>query len=1142
MDADETRKVINDALADIMEIQAAAQSPDALQSALPPFAAFLPPPPVEAPLESAPPYPAPRSAPLPPIAAPSAPPLSASEQAVGDAWVAHLRQLREQEQQAKEEQRRDLEPRFGRGLAADLLAEDAEDPLERSLSARYDAPRQADASARSSRFGDIASDIAGGLGTPAPEPVDDALVTSRVPVRDLQAEAFVTSERADAPRFGSFSEAQSRRQEIETGLRDRYTQEGRFGDIGGADYKDALRSDLADEELAEPKRTGLAGVKQRMGEEWNSQWGKLNYAFAATDLLQGAGKLYAATNSGDYVTPEEKASAAGGLLQGAGALVGTALGGWGGGIIGGGIGSFAENILTANQQREQSIRQTSELVGTVTGGDANAVREFTEALRSGTAAVKEVQQAFSTLTNAGPGVNTTTSLAGAEAMSNALGERFNPALSGVERAIGSDPILRGLQPELGRTGGRLTASQYGDLAVTEAFQGDFAASNNALTLQEGAQATQYDKDKAFTERWADTPIWTKLLYPSKNGAALDAAQRMGTEAPDPNAAGVAAQTVKDRDAAFGLYLDSSSAQEQARAGVGLAETRLSLSQASGGGSQAMAVQVRAIDALVKTSTPALEADAKGIQDYLTAHPDMAPQMRNALQRTLDDDLAAPEKMALLDRQEHRRLFDTEQQEQAAGYGLSQSAAQSALVTGRLSGRTNAEMQGQEDALLAGQRAFAGQQRQDASSSLVSPAERAAMQAHANALDTDAAQQGYAFKMGGYAQTLGGIDLRADRAGLGVTQAQIGGGAGDVYQARGQEVDAFRAKIAELSTELQRGALTVEDRTAKERELTAAQGQAVRADFTRTQDYFGDQSRLTDTQESTAAVGLGRRMARRGNAGYDPNITALAGAAVSEAEGHLAYDRAHYSGNRQLLAGDENRVATAAEQYQERLDAANPYHRTGAQVRRFNDDETNAEMAQISPWMAGPEGSPLTRNSRLIDDYRRDMAGLQGNRAKHLQAGDWRDEDETGFRQELNADRLKEARAEHDLVYGGLLPQEVQARIGAPGGGAGVAVQPLAAVAAAYGAYNPTQGSFGAHPNGYHSSVGMAPEGGAAGAFALHLGIGNTGSEGGAAAKTADNTAQLVRLFSDFLRHVQTANQHPPQAMGQVSAYARGLNP
>lgn len=944
---------------------------------------------------------------------------------------------------------------------------------------------------------------------------------------------------ANRPRYASYEEFSQAKSDVLSDARNQYAASGRGADIGGAGFSREVSEanvSLGLEAAPEVRAKGLRGLAQNMREDFAEPFGALNYGFAISQLGQEGGQYYAHVNNGSYVTPEENTSAAAGLLGGVGAIAGTAIGSmlapgvgsWVGGMIGGGAGSAAAGLIGANEQREQSIRQTSEMVGTLTGSDASAVREFTEALRGGTAAVKEVGQAFTTLTNAGPGVNTTASLAGAQFMSNALGERFNPALSGIEQAIGNDPILRGLQPMLGATGGKLTPQQYGDLAVTEAFSGDFAASNNALTLQQGSLSTQYDRDKHFVDEFSQANPFIQAAYPTKVRAMNEARARMEHEAPDAAAGATLAQTVQERDAAFGLYVGSASSQETARAGIGLAETRLSLVQASGGGSADMAAQQASIRAMVTSSTPALQAEAVGIGQYLSAHPDMNPQMRLALQRTQDDDLAAPEKLALLAKQTDRAVFDEQRREREGEYSLTQSGFQSTLTRGRLSGQTNAELQGSEDASLAAQRGYADQQRTDAANTMVTPAQRSAMLASANALDTNALTEVYNFREAGYAQNLGRIGLQSDHAALSVTNAQIGGGPQENYQAAGQVVAAFQAKIGELTNELQRGGLTVEDRTAKEREMTGARAAAERAEDSRNQAYFSDQSQLTGTARAIAGVGQERAIRRGGNAAFDPNILALDQQAITDAQGHLDFDLAHTPGNRQRIDTDRLALARAKDAPNADLDVLNTYTRDGATSRRMMNDRTQAQIADLAPWMNGPQSNPLTAHNAEISDLRGDLTALDANRGRAIAAGRWRDEDETTYTGQRNQDRVQLAQFEHQRVYSGLLPQEVEKLIGGERGGIGFAIQPLAAQSAASGAsYNPLFGGFGQHASGYLGMGNQSREGGAPGSWFMGAGGGHLPGAGGSSSEVVAAIHALIGVIRDGQRENKNTSLYAP---------------
>ena len=77
-----------------------------------------------------------------------------------------------------------------------------------------------------------------------------------------------------------------------------------------------------------------------------------------------------------------------------------------------------------------------------------------------------------------------------------------------------------------------------------------------------------------------------------------------------------------------------------------------------------------------------------------------------------------------------------------------------------------------------------------------------------------------------------------------------------------------------------------------------------------------------------------------------------------------------------------------------------------------DDRTSFQEAMLAPWLDGAESNPLTRGNALLGDIRRDLGSLDANRATRQKSGLWRDEDETTYTQQRNADRLQIADLEH----------------------------------------------------------------------------------------------------------------------------------
>ena len=424
----------------------------------------------------------------------------------------------------------------------------------------------------------------------------DAGVGSASPEMRAQLESLRTSavvpraglEEASHPTYASYEAAQQAKADILSDARNLYASRGEYDKIGKSGFLAEIKAAEISQGLQEARPRGLAGAAANMREDFAEPYGKLNYGYALAQIGQEGGQYYEKTNSGQYLTPEQQQTAAAGALPGIGALAGTAIGSliapgigsWVGGMIGGGAGSAASGVLGAGFEREQSVRQTSDVFGTATGASTDALKEFADTLRSTSAATKEMQTAFTTLSTAGPGVGAGT-LSGAAFMSGALGERYNPALSGLTHALSSDPLLRSLQPSVAATGGRLTTAQLGDIATAEAFSGDYAASTDAATLAEGTLTSpQYAADMNRHASLVSpggllrdlSPLGI-LTHPFQATQDLLAQGRLWTGQDDqyvPGADAAKARIAKDRADAFRVYTTAASAQEVARTGMGLA--------------------------------------------------------------------------------------------------------------------------------------------------------------------------------------------------------------------------------------------------------------------------------------------------------------------------------------------------------------------------------------------------------------------------------------------------------------------------------------------------------------------------------------------------------------------------------------------
>ncbi|MGI4789500.1 MAG: hypothetical protein ACRYFS_11695 [Janthinobacterium lividum] len=873
-----------------------------------------------------------------------------------------------------------------------------------------------------------------------------------------------------------YADAMKAKSAITENLRNDYASRGDFSKIGTAGFKAEVKAAEISQGFQEPKGRGFAGAVGRIQEDLKTPFGPLQYAYGAGEFIQGATRDYAANNSGQYLTPEQQQTANAGLLPGIGSLVGTVagsvipgLGSWAGSLVGGGIGQGLQTIIGAGAEREQSVRQTSEIYGAATGASTDALKEFADTIRSTNAATKEMQTAFTTMANAGPGIGSGT-LSGAAFMSGALGERYNPALSGLTRAVSSDPLMRSLQPRINATGGDLGAGALGNIAIAEAFSGDWDASNGAATLAEGSLTNhQWAADTNRSNSLSSaaglvrdlTPLGI-VTHPFQSAQDWAAQGRLWTgQDPQfqPGADATKAKIAADRTAAFGVYTAAASAQEVAQSGMGMAGARIDIAQNTGASAAQMSGLAATLSQSALSSQGALTGAASAADAYIAAHPELDAASRLKIRTQADSNRTT----ALTDQaaaaKATRSAFEMGLQEDESAYGRTMAGEEGRLTRGLLSGRRYDQLQGDENGIVSSEQVRARQLRVSAYNPINSPAERDQMLTRATEMETNSAQQQYGFKMAGYAQNVAQDDQRIGAAGLRVTQAQITGGPQEVYTARGTELEAYRAKIAELGRELAAGGMTVDDRIAKERELTSTRQQVAQATDQRQQAYFSDQAHLVTTQTQTAEVGLDRALRRGGNAAFDDKILALNLDAQTNAQNKLDFDRRNTPGNTQRLLDDELVVKQTAEASQESFDTRNNYRPTSAFSRQMANDQTAFQVALEAPYIrGGAESDPLTRGNAVIKDIRQDMAQNEANRLKGQRDGSWTDDNETDYSQHRNQDSLQLAGMEREKRFAlfNAIPNTI---IGGGAMGNSVSSFSFDALTAAY-APNELQGSWG----------------------------------------------------------------------------------
>ncbi len=983
---------------------------------------------------------------------------------------------------------------------------------------------------------------------------------------------------AEPPR--PFVAAQSRRKELEAGVQDRFTNEGRFGEVvsRSAEYKSALSDALSgeglDTPLSEPKtprayeeaQSKSRAIEQDLQDEFTesgrmAQIGNEEYqkdfrnrreaagiekrqtpfdrlkedktglafglGFSAISVGSGVAGL-AEENSGQYVSPEQQSTAlSGAILPGAGGILGTlvgslvggAPGGLAGQFIGGAAGEAGQAFVGASNEREQATREAAERLSAALGEATSQVSVFKAQIEATGAPVQQLSKALDSVGSVGvAGQNT---IAGTGALVNAFGENSDRNFAAISRYT-SDPLLSGIGQKFAAGNGSVGDIQ--SLGFAAAERGDF---NSLKTFQQAAEEasvknnTNYQQAAGHLNDVSSSQFglgklqvgFAKFYRGIDSSFHNDITDALDAEDAEKKQAGAGQETVTARQNQLAQVAQNLNIQDivtgsqvaQAGSGIGLARAR-------GGG----AAEIGHASGSLYTALAAARTNTQAEISLLTG--ELADPINEARRPQLTKEIAeAQAKLTGFDTQEaqqRRDVFTTGLDETSSAFGLQSLRA-------RLSGASSSSVSG----ITARQVSFLSGAAADPQNPL-SPTER-------DALQSQAAQLAYTQAQGVYADENGALSIRRAERGADTSRAQTFGSPLDVYSARVAGLQSDRDQIAQNNSELSRGNLTFSQRQDLQRQNVGLQSELATAPEQARQDaYNAERAILSDTQGQSRAS-LSRDVSIRGSgafreqlAGDDQQIRLL--------QGELASTPASAVGTRARVGRAIADQSAARDE-----DAEN------SQVFRETADERTQDTlvsgayrrARNAPFLSGPESNPLTAGNALLSNLQSRERGAEAALAASTDplARERNTQIVEGYKDRIND-------MERDRLYNGLLPQEVQSRIGMPGGGAGVAVQPLAAVAAAYGGYNPTQGSFGAHPSGYHGGASAGPEGGTAGAFALHIGAGNVGGGTDAAAKTADNTKQLVDLFRDFLRHAQSQPNRPPMPMGQVAGYARGLNP
>lgn len=902
-------------------------------------------------------------------------------------------------------------------------------------------------------------------------------------------------------------------------LQDTWTRAGRFPEIGKSPaWAEAEQSHLESLGLASPvSEAASPSFGSRYGHAFNSSGGLLSLGFAAIETSERMSQNAARNDSGQYVTPEmQAASSVSSVSQGLGSILGLGVGALSGNpqiamlaaMGGGAAGSVFSADYTAGQERAQAGRETGELIANQMGEAASRVKEFSEALANANAPIKELQTALGTLAGLAPGINNTSTVSGAAGLSNALGERYNPALSGGAKFIGSDANLMGLAPQFAAGGGNLGPAELGNLSVNAAFQGDWQASNDFATLQEGAiRNPAYSRDRAFLDRennksgfdkWKTsmtTPSRVDWFSNHENDAYGAAEQRLKNEPeylPGASPEDIA-RTNAARTEAFGVHTAAARAQVYAGTAFSLAGNSLGILGASGASEDQLDAAAGGVYSTASGAASTYDSSAASIAAYVAKHPEMSDSDRLSYEQQ-------EAKLGVDAGTARQTSAQTQQSRYMARFGAGQASFSTRILQRTLNGASADDLSGdfaQQDAFL-GNAALSGP---------FSDAQRDQIQ---GTRATNVYQQAQSR----YGQEEGAIAVSGAYANSGVATAQATGSAGDVYGARGAQIDNLIQKEQEYESQIARGNLTIEQRQQKYAQIAELAGEITQAESSRRNEYFSGQSELLAANYGADVANADRDIRRGGNAAFNPRLITDTNEQITNAQATLAAAKTPLE-----IAKAKQSIALLGNQQDANYDAANTWQMGAAE--QVSDIQTRGAFSRslLNPWMDGPDSAPFTRGAAVLATDRRELAELDANKQRVISSGGrWAGEDETAYarrREGLLNDQAQMEHAQRTAMFDAV-PQML---LGAPSdAGVSSAVLPLAAASAMFSP-SPIAGNFGrSTPT---ASPHMAQEGGAAGAFST-------------ATKSQDNERRMVTLLEELVRLVRPGPSGPPNNMAAAN--------
>ena len=772
---------------------------------------------------------------------------------------------------------------------------------------------------------------------------------------------------------GSYRTATLQKAEVENAFKDELTDEGKFAEIGTDGYKKHLRSRLADAGLAE-KDTVWNRIKE---DKTGIAFGIGYSAMSAGSGLSELAKL----NDGQFHTQEQVATAQFNAVAPAGfgiagTVIGTAIGGAAGGLagqfVGGAVGQVASATFGAGEERAQSERQSAETLAHSLSEAASSVAAFKSQIEATGA---PVQQFAASLSAAGQvGTFSGGTVAGIGALTNSFGERAGEDYQAIGKYT-TNPLLHGLgsrfstgQAEAGDLQSLgFDAAENDDFAGLKTFQQaaqDARVKNNPV-YQAAAKRLQGDSNSLFG--LGDLGVaGTKFLRDHGYRPNTDINADLQTE-DDQKAASGTDPVTDAQNALINQFADLKSRSIVADSTIKTARAGIALVEAQGGSAQDIA----------KSSQSLFSADAAGRAATTSEISLLQKDLANPINAGRRDELTA----RIADAQSRMASFDVTDAQQvqgnnaavfdqnAAAFSRTASTQQAAIQAGFYGGRTFAQLQGSENSILRTEQSRAAELRREAYAPNVDPAERDKKLAEATGMDAGVVKEQHDFQQNVYRQAAAQDDLTVGRAGLGVEQARAFGTEASVYGAQGQEADALRAKMAELTRQLAAGGNSADETAEKMRQITQAGGQLNSVLAQQRDERLAAQQSVASSQFQQDTAGLGRQVQIGGSGAV--NIDTI----NADFQKRFAADQAAIN---EYKPGDPRHDAAQAKLAQDRAESRDyeggltrytPSAQTSIQGLAVEDETERARHAfqreMLTPYRTGdPNSDPLTRGLGL----------------------------------------------------------------------------------------------------------------------------------------------------------------------------------